>query len=268
MMQLGVVPAFLSLWLGHLAGDFLFQSDRILEQKRQARWPGYLKHGAAHYCVALASLLLLSGVSAWGSRAQLVLCGLVAVHLLSDYGKVVLVRRGRIRDGTGTFAADQVWHTATVGMAALLISRAGWEDLRAALLWFQAARGALLPVLVVYTAVIFGGGHLIRYVTKPLLEGLQQNLVETPSADRLGQLRNAGMYIGWLERFLVLTALILQSPATVGLILTAKSIVRFPELKDLRFAEYFLIGTLLSLSLALVGGMILVKTTYGHLSLK
>ena len=58
------------------------------------------------------------------------------------------------------------------------------------------------------------------------------------------------MVRGWLERFLVITALLLQSPATVGLILTAKSIARYPEFKSERFAEYFLIGTLLSISMA------------------
>jgi hypothetical protein len=77
------------------------------------------------------------------------------------------------------------------------------------------------------------------------------------------EMQNAGMYIGWLERFVVLTALVLQSPATVGLILTAKSIARYPEMKSVRFAEYFLIGTLLSVSLGIVGGLILLKALYG-----
>lgn len=75
------------------------------------------------------------------------------------------------------------------------------------------------------------------------------------------------MYIGWLERFVVLTALILQSPATVGLILTAKSIARYPELKSVRFAEYFLIGTLLSLTLGILGGLLLLKAFYGTVTL-
>jgi hypothetical protein len=51
-------------------------------------------------------------------------------------------------------------------------------------------------------------------------------------------------HIGWLQRFLVVTAMLVQSPSLVGLILTGKSIAKFPELKE-RFAEYFLIGTLL-----------------------
>ena len=81
------------------------------------------------------------------------------------------------------------------------------------------------------------------------------------------QVRNAGMYIGWLERFLVVTAILVQSPSMVGLILTGKSIARFPELKE-RFAEYFLIGTLLSIGLAVIGGLVLAKLWYGTVSLR
>ena len=38
-------------------------------------------------------------------------------------------------------------------------------------------------------------------------------------------------------------------------------------MKSVRFAEYFLIGTLLSMSLGMVGGLILLKTLYGVISL-
>jgi hypothetical protein len=41
----------------------------------------------------------------------------------------------------------------------------------------------------------------------------------------------------------------------------------FPELKE-RFAEYFLIGTLLSIGLAVLGGLALAKLWYGTISLK
>ena len=98
----------------------------------------------------------------------------------------------------------------------------------------------------------------MRYVTKPLLKDNLHPPGETTTA-----LQNAGMYIGWLERFLVLTALLIQSPATVGLILTAKSIARYPELKSVKFAEYFLIGTLLSISMGILGALILLKAFYG-----
>jgi hypothetical protein len=67
-------------------------------------------------------------------------------------------------------------------------------------------------------------------------------------------LPDAGLYIRGLERFLVLTALLVQSPAMIGLILAGQSIARHSELNGSQFAEYFPIGTLLSLGLALSGG--------------
>jgi hypothetical protein len=46
--------------------------------------------------------------------------------------------------------------------------------------------------------------------------------------------------------------------------MTAKAIARYPEFKCERFAEYFLIGTLLSISMALVGGAFLSKLLLGQ----
>jgi hypothetical protein len=118
-------------------------------------------------------------------------------------------------------------------------------------------------VAMVYTLVIFGGGYVIRALTKPLLGEASRTPGESAHA-----LRNAGMYIGWLERFVILTALLMRSPATAGLVLTAKAIARYPEFKQVRFAEYFLIGTLLSISAALVGGAVMFKLLYGAVAFR
>lgn len=113
-------------------------------------------------------------------------------------------------------------------------------------------------VAIVYAIVIFVGGFGIRLLTRSLLDDASR-----PAGESARDLRHAGMYIGWLERFLILTALLLRSPATAGLVLTAKAIARYPEFKQVRFAEYFLIGTLLSLCAALAGGAIMYKLLYG-----
>jgi hypothetical protein len=137
------------------------------------------------------------------------------------------------------------------------------ESLSLVSAYFPPAR--FLPRLgitaAVYAIVIFGGGYLIRALTRPLVNGDSH-----PAEETTRQLRNAGMYIGWLERFIILTALLLRSPATAGLVLTAKAIARYPEFKHVRFAEYFLIGTLLSLCVAMIGGLILLKLLYGNIS--
>jgi hypothetical protein len=176
------------------------------------------------------------------------------VHVGFDYGKYRLLRSRYITDSVWTFLLDPALHGITVAVAAILLSRASTEELEELAASLVGHSDKMVLLLVFYVGVIFGGGHLVRYATRgltgtvPLLAGETQE-----------QLRNAGMYIGWLERFLILTALLLDSPAAVGLILTAKSIVRYPELKSVRFAEYFLIGTLLSISVAIVGGVLLKR---------
>jgi hypothetical protein len=82
-------------------------------------------------------------------------------------------------------------------------------------------------------------------------------------------LPNAGKYIGWLERSLVLTFIVAGYPDGVGLLLAAKALARYPEIKsDVKghFAEYFLIGTLTSVTVALLAGFVLLKlrSRIGH----
>ena len=59
--------------------------------------------------------------------------------------------------------------------------------------------------------------------------------------------KKAGGFIGLLERLLILLFLSINQYSAIGLVLTAKSIARYDEIsKDKDFAEYYLLGTLLS----------------------
>ena len=59
--------------------------------------------------------------------------------------------------------------------------------------------------------------------------------------------KKAGRYIGTLERLIMVVLISLNQYSAVGLVLTAKSIARFDRIsKDQSFAEYYLLGTLLS----------------------
>jgi hypothetical protein len=63
-----------------------------------------------------------------------------------------------------------------------------------------------------------------------------------------------GRVIGMLERAFAYAGVLLGHPETAALIVALKSVARFPEFQGKngrRFAEYFLIGTLLSLLVAL-----------------
>ncbi len=61
-----------------------------------------------------------------------------------------------------------------------------------------------------------------------------------------------GATIGVLERLLIVTLLLLGAEAAIGFVIAAKTIARFKLLDDRDFAEYYLLGTLASVSVAIV----------------
>jgi hypothetical protein len=70
-----------------------------------------------------------------------------------------------------------------------------------------------------------------------------QNISENPSDTPY----SAGALIGILERILILALLSVGQYAAIGLVLTAKSVARYDQIaKQKDFAEYYLLGTLLS----------------------
>ncbi|MGB8540937.1 MAG: DUF3307 domain-containing protein [Candidatus Acidiferrales bacterium] len=259
--------AVLALYLAHLFTDFIFQSSHLVQQKKRGHAIGYLKHGAVHYvCALLAGACFLPGEAA-SLRFQLAIIALTLIHLLIDFCKIHLAKSSAAADSATAFIVDQVAHFITVVWAACLIEQTPLLSLaRASVHLLRRQPDRVLFLLVIYVTVIFACGYLIRFVTKPLMRQVALDAPRAPETaprETSAQLSNAGMYIGWLERFLVLTALLLHSPATVGLIIAAKSVARFPQFHREQFAEYFLIGTLLSISVAFVGGVVLMKIFFG-----
>jgi hypothetical protein len=249
---------FLAIYLAHLLTDFVFQSAWLVSEKRHGKLRGYAVHGITHYLTVLATVLIADPHRIPTLYFQLIAVSLSIVHLLVDWAKLSLTKSRRLPANALTFILDQLIHLGTVIAATLLLVHPSMQTLR---FWFAQIyllEEKILLVLVVYVLVIFAGGYLIRELIKPLW---RKEPGQKPEEHE--EVLNAGLYIGWLERFLVLTALFLQSPATVGFILAAKSIARYPELKSVRFAEYFLIGTLLSLTIAITGAIILLRALSG-----
>jgi len=63
---------------------------------------------------------------------------------------------------------------------------------------------------------------------------------------------NRGKYIGILERTFIYFLVILQQYTAIGIVLGLKSFARYKELDKRGFAEYFLIGSMLSILTALL----------------
>lgn len=109
-----------------------------------------------------------------------------------------------------------------------------------------------LAIAALYLTALFGGERLVRVAIAPYLAGLDD--------EERRALPRAGRMIGWTERFLVITLIGAGYGEPVGWLLAAKTAMRYPAIKDAstgRLGEYFFIGTLLSISIAVVAGMAL-----------
>jgi len=65
-----------------------------------------------------------------------------------------------------------------------------------------------------------------------------------------------GATIGVLERLLIVTFVLIGAEAAIGFVIAAKTLARFKQLDDRGFAEYYLLGTLGSVAVAIVTALV------------
>ncbi|HEY6056721.1 MAG TPA: hypothetical protein VIV06_01755, partial [Candidatus Limnocylindrales bacterium] len=65
-----------------------------------------------------------------------------------------------------------------------------------------------------------------------------------------------GAAVGVLERLIVVALVLTGASAAIGFVIAAKTLARFKQLDDRDFAEYYLLGTLASVTVALVSGLV------------
>ena len=87
---------------------------------------------------------------------------------------------------------------------------------------------------------------LIQEPCSPMIQIVLKKCEPIHKAD-INTFPSTGSFIGKMERLFILFMLSLHQYATLGFILTAKSITRYKKIsEDPQFSEYYLIGTLLS----------------------
>jgi hypothetical protein len=77
-----------------------------------------------------------------------------------------------------------------------------------------------------------------------------------PPADGHASPARIGATIGILERLLIVTFVLTGSTAAIGFVVAAKTLARFKQLDDRDFAEYYLLGTLASVAVALGSALV------------
>lgn len=234
----------LALIVVHLAGDFLLQPHAWVEERyrlkrRSVRLAQHaLLHGALTGTVLLiAAMLDTRGIVAvlWGTIV------ITVSHWLIDLAKAHLPPQ-RLR----WFLLDQALHLLMLVVVWLV-----WLGTPAPL--NEIARWLVTPhVLGILAAYLL----ISRPLSIAIALAMRRWSAEVPNP---GTLAAAGARIGMLERFLVMTLVLLDQLTAVGFLLAAKSVLRFGDLRDAqdrKLTEYVLLGTLLSVSTTLALGMV------------
>ena len=229
---------FIKLLLAHLIGDFILQPIRWVIHKEANKITS--KYLYLHVLIHGALMMLLL----WDVGYWKIVVIIMISHYFLDLAK--LYANPLFKNKTIPFFVDQILHLVVLYGCAYygnlfehtmqLLSQIDWSLVTAI-------------VFVTYPAAIIMG---------VLLEGMSKKIELDHKS-----LPNAGKYIGMIERLFVLVFILLGRWEAIGLLITAKSVFRFNDLKERNnrnLTEYILIGTLLSFGLAIITGIIYVNS--------
>jgi len=222
------VELFLCLLLAHLVADFVFQTSSSCKSKAEKHERSVHQYIHALIVFALAALASWDLHFWWGA----LIIGLA--HLCTDIWKSY--RPESIK----WFALDQCLHVSVLAATAFL-----WCHY---FVWKMPSFLAVNWVSIAIAAVVCW--KPANFIIKLTLKHYSVNM---PTGKESGF--NAGALIGTIERWLILIFVCLQRYDALGLLIAAKSIIRFGE-KETAKTEYVLAGTLLSIFIAVVAGLL------------
>lgn len=235
----------IKLFLAHIIGDFFLQSQKWVKEKEQKKLksPKFYVHIAIH--IALLFLLVWD-VSLW---PLILIIGFS--HFIIDALKLIFQTEKTKRT---LFFVDQLLHIAAILLIYYFYFPSDFSInnyiTEEHLLLISCLLFLTIPVSIIMKTIF------MKWDISTLTEGNES-------------LKDAGKYIGILERVLVFTFVILNHWEAVGFLITAKSVFRFGDLKESKhrkLTEYILIGTLISFGIAILTGLLFQYVSI-HLSI-
>jgi hypothetical protein len=213
-----------------------------MAERKDRSFPILLGHAAVVAAVQAALLAPLWTI-AW------IALPVALGHLLIDGAK------GRLAGGKpgslAGFALDQAAHLGLLIAACLwIVARPGFPRSLGATPEALSGMGGIALVVAAYAFNVHGGGAIVSGLLARF------NLEEIAGEAEGSTTPSMGRTIGILERILLLTLVIFAQWGAIGLVLAAKSVARFKDLDKRTFSEYYLIGTLTSVLVAVASGLL------------
>jgi hypothetical protein len=225
-----MIVLILKLLLAHLIGDFFLQPQNWVKDKEEKKLKSiwlYI-HVAIH--IALMFIIL------WDLQYTVLILSIGVFHFIIDALKLILQRKKNKRF---LFFMDQLLHLLTIFILVSIFTDANFD--------FTFVSNAHFLLVIICAAFLTRPSSIIM---KMIFS--KWNISKLTKDNE--SLKDAGTYIGILERLLVFIFILVGQWEAVGFLITAKSVFRFGDLtasKERKLTEYILIGTLISFSIAI-----------------
>ena len=228
------------LLIAHIIGDFFLQPQKWVQEKEKKK----LKSPKLYLHIAIHFVLLF--IILWDASLWLPILIIGGSHFIIDAIKLLIQKKKTKRL---LFFIDQLLHVIVIFIVFYAFSSTKTFDFNNLitqnnLLLLFCLLFLTIPVSIIMKTIFS------KWNISKLTEGNES-------------LKDAGKYIGILERILVFIFIVADHWEAVGFLITAKSVFRFGDLKESKhrkLTEYILIGTLISFGIAIIIGIIYNST--------
>ncbi|MCX6309090.1 MAG: DUF3307 domain-containing protein [Bacteroidia bacterium] len=236
-MMYNDVEILLRLLIAHALSDFIFQSTKWVKHKNDHK----IHSGYLYLHIAITFVLTYLALGSWQPIWIPLVIGVshFAIDLLKLY----------IKESPWRFITDQLLHIFVIVLCWGLYTSQLTSLSNEFVFYWDSPK--VLIYIASYLLVSIPASILVVELTKKW--DLEVNSNSTDS------LKNAGKWIGIIERILILTFTLLGSFEPIGFMMAAKSVFRFGDLtnsNDKKRTEYVLVGTLLSFAVSIIVGLL------------
>ena len=228
----------LKLIAAHFISDFFLQTSEWVDARNRQHFRAWQLY--FHGLVTTTTVIILCGTNLW-HIGIIIGCSHIVLDGIKSY----------LKQKTAYFITDQALHLIILGICWALFTSADFN--------MQVMNNLYNnPEVWLYLcAVLFlasPAGLLVEFLTTRWR--VQLSRLKSGSTS----LEKAGMLIGIIERLLIFFLVIIGKFEAIGLLIAAKSLLRFNE-KDRpeEKTEYLLVGTLISVALALATGFLVTN---------
>lgn len=226
--------------IAHVLSDFYFQCESMAIKK-----DNNFKYLAIHSIVyGLVTSVIVKLICA--NFDNIYLWIIIFSHFLVDGFKYILKKNNCIRKHQkNIFIIDQIIHIAILMIVSYCMIKSGKSyRYNVMVLDIINIMGISIQSVIVLIVQIL----LVHKPANIFIVNIMQSYKPIDKENRdIENTKKAGRMIGTVERIIMLFFLLIKQYSSVGLVLTAKSIARYNKIsEDQEFAEYYLLGTLLS----------------------